>query len=248
MGRLRLARRVAAMAGALLLCLPFHYAWKLAGRRSPWPRRFLAMAARAAGMRWQVTGTPLPAPALFLANHASWLDILLLAGTSGASFVSKAEVAHWPVLGWLAAMHETVFVAREQKRAVHSQADALRTALAGGRAVAMFPEGTTDGGRDTLPFRASLLSALFPPLPGLKVQPVAIDYGEAVHEIEWVGRESARSNVGRILARKGSTRVRIHFLAPVDPAIAGDRKILAERSRAEILERLHPSGEAADRL
>jgi 1-acyl-sn-glycerol-3-phosphate acyltransferase len=245
---LRLARRIAAMAGALLLCLPLHYAWKLAGRRSPWPRIFLGMAARAAGMRPAVSGTPLAHRVLFLANHASWLDILLLAGASGAAFVSKAEVADWPVFGWLAGLHDTVFVARDRRRSVHNQVDALRTALAGGAAVALFPEGTTDGGHEVLDFRASLLSALFPPLPGVKVQPVAIDYGDAVHDIEWVGDEPAASNVVRILSRKGTTPVRIAFLEPVDPATAGDRKALARRSRAEILERLHPSGAGADRL
>jgi 1-acyl-sn-glycerol-3-phosphate acyltransferase len=236
------------MAGALLLCLPLHYASRLAGRRSLWPRRFLGMAAHAAGMRPLCSGTPLGERVLFLANHASWLDILLLAGASGASFVSKAEVADWPFFGWLASLHDTVFVARDQRRAVHNQVDALRKALASGRSVALFPEGTTDGGDQTLPFRASLLSALFPPIPGVRVQPVAIDYGEAVHDIAWVGRESARSNVLRVLARKGTIPVHIHFLAPVDPAGAGDRKALAQQSRAEILDRLHPSGGGADRL
>jgi 1-acyl-sn-glycerol-3-phosphate acyltransferase len=206
------------------------------------------MAAHAAGMRPHCSGTPLGEHVLFLANHASWLDILLLAGTSGASFVSKAEVAEWPLFGWLAGLHDTVFVARDQRHSVHNQVDALRTALASGRSVALFPEGTTDGGHQILPFRASLLSALFPPIPGVQVQPVAIDYGEAVHEIEWVGQETARSNVLRVLARKGTTPVLIRFLEPVDPLAAGDRKALARQSQAEILDSLHPSGGGADRL
>lgn len=246
--RLRIARRIAAMAAILILCLPLHYASKLTGRRSPWPRRFLGMIAHVAGMRVRTAGSPLDSPALFLANHASWLDILMLAGASGASFVSKAEVADWPLFGWLAGLHDTVFVARDQRRAVQNQADALRRALAAGRSIALFPEGTTDGGHQILPFRASLLSALFPPIPGVKVQPVAIDYGDAVHDIEWVGSESARSNVFRILARKGTTPVLIRFLAPVDPAGVGDRKALAQQGRAEILLALRPSGAGADRL
>ncbi|MDB5722332.1 MAG: 1-acyl-sn-glycerol-3-phosphate acyltransferase, partial [Alphaproteobacteria bacterium] len=215
--RLRLARRIAGIAGALILCLPLHYAWKLAGRRSPWPRRFLFMVAFAAGMRPRVTGSPLKRQVLFLANHVSWLDIMLVAGTSGAAFVSKAEVADWPLFGWLASLNDSVFVAREQKRAVQGQADALRTALAGGRAVALFPEGTTEGGHRVLPFRASLLAALFPPLPGIRVQPVAIDYGPAVEDIAWVGDEGAAANALRILSRKGIVPVGVHYLQPVDP-------------------------------
>jgi 1-acyl-sn-glycerol-3-phosphate acyltransferase len=248
LARLRLARRVAGIAGALLLCLPLHYAWKLAGLRSPWPRRFLGMTAYAAGMRWRVSGAPLQRRVLFVANHSSWLDILLVASASGASFVSKSEVADWPLFGWLAGLHDTIFVARHQKRSVHGQVDALRTALADGRAVALFPEGTTDGGHEVLPFRASLFSALFPALPGVKVQPVAIDYGAAVHEIAWVGRESAKSNVTRVLSRPGTIRVELSFLEPVDPASAGDRKQLAQSSQGEIVDRLRPSGAVADRL
>jgi 1-acyl-sn-glycerol-3-phosphate acyltransferase len=255
--RLRIARRTAGMVGALLLCLPLHYAWKLAGRPSPWPRRFLFLIAFAAGMRAETSGRPLRDKVLFLANHSSWLDIMLLAGASGTAFVSKAEVAEWPVFGWLARLNKTVFVARHRRGDVRGQADALREALKGGAAVALFPEGTTDGGHEILPFRGSLLSALFPPIPGVAVQPVAIDYGEAVHDIAWVGREKAKDNLMRILARKGTTRVRIHFLAPIDPGQAGDRKLLAARSRDEILERLDadssglragPFGSGADRL
>jgi 1-acyl-sn-glycerol-3-phosphate acyltransferase len=199
-------------------------------------------------MRPFIIGVPLDQRVLFLANHASWLDILLLAGASGAAFVSKAEVAAWPVFGWLAGLHDTIFVARDQRRSVHNQVNELRNALARGRAVALFPEGTTDGGHRVLDFRASLLSALFPPLPGVKVQPVAIDYGEAIHDIEWVGDEAGASNVARVLGRKGVTPVAIHFLNPIDPANAGDRKSLARHSRAEILERLRPSGAGSDRL
>jgi 1-acyl-sn-glycerol-3-phosphate acyltransferase len=236
------------MVGALLLCLPLHYVWKLAGAPSPWPRRFLFLVAYAAGMRAETSGTPLRSKVLFLANHSSWLDIMLLAGASGAAFVSKAEVADWPVFGWLARLNNTVFVARHRRGDVRSQADALREALIAGAAVALFPEGTTDGGHEILPFRGSLLSALFPPIPGVAVQPVAIDYGEAVHELAWVGQEKAADNLKRILARKGTIRVGIHFLAPIDPVQAGDRKLLAARSRDEIVERLGPSGAGADRL
>jgi 1-acyl-sn-glycerol-3-phosphate acyltransferase len=249
---MRLTLRLLALAGALLLCMPLHYLWKLAGRPSPWPRRFLGRAGRIAGMRARVVGEALERDVLFVANHLSWLDILLVAGASGAAFVSKDDVARWPLVGWLARLHNTVFVARTARGAVRDQADALRTALARGQAIALFPEGTTDGGPTLLPFRASLLASLFPPLPGLKVQPIAIDYGTAAHDIAWVGRESALDNVKRILSRIGTVPVTIHFLEPIDPAVAGDRKILAERSREEILaaleDRARPSAAGADRL
>jgi 1-acyl-sn-glycerol-3-phosphate acyltransferase len=247
-GPLRLAFRTLWIVGIFLACVPLHYGWKLVLGRSPWPRRFLGMVGRAAGMKVRVVGEPLPSHALFLANHLSWLDILVLAGTSGTAFVSKDDVARWPIIGWLARLNNTVFIARTERKDVRNQADALRNALVAGQPVALFPEGTTDGGAEVLPFRASLLASLFPPLAGVRVQPVALDYGPGGHDIAWVGKEPALANVRRVLSRRGTTPVALHFLAPIDPAEAGDRKRLAERSRAKIVEALGPSGGAADRL
>lgn len=242
-----LALRVLTMVAALLICLPLHYLWKLLRRPSPWPRRFLGWVGRAAGMRVKVIGVPIERDVLFLANHLSWLDILLVAGASGAAFVAKAEVATTPVIGWLARLNNTVFVARSERSGVRGQADALRAALASGQPVALFPEGTTDGGPAILPFRASLLASLFPPLPGVLVQPIALDYGAASHDLSWIGDETGLANVRKVLKRRGTTPVTLHFLAPVDPA-SGDRKTLAAAARAEIVEALTPSGEESDRL
>ena len=116
---------------ALILCLPLHYAWKLAGRRSPWPRRFLGWVGRSAGMRTRIVGTPLTGHVLFVANHRSWLDILLLAGASGTAFVAKAEVARLAVDRLAgAAQQYRLRRPRPSGAAVRGQADALRTALA----------------------------------------------------------------------------------------------------------------------
>ncbi|HEX8442856.1 MAG TPA: lysophospholipid acyltransferase family protein [Allosphingosinicella sp.] len=244
---IRLVGRVILIVAGLLFCLPFHYAWKLLRRPSPWPRRFLWWVGRASGVRATINGTPLPSQVLFLANHLSWLDIMVLAGASGTAFVSKDEVGRWPVLGWLARLNNTVFIARSDRKSVRGQADALRAALASGQPVALFPEGTTEGGTDVLPFRASLLQSLFPPLPDLKVQPVALDYGDAGEEIAWTGEERAGANARRVLSRPGTIQALIHFLEPIEPANLGDRKSLAERARSEILVAL-ASAPAADRL
>jgi 1-acyl-sn-glycerol-3-phosphate acyltransferase len=243
----RLILRLAAIAAALIVCVPLHYSWKLFGQPSPWPRRFLGFVGRASGMRTRVVGTPLKRHVLFLANHASWLDIMLIAGASGAAFVSKDDVGRWPVIGWLSRLNNTVFIARK-RNAVRDQADALRAALATGQPVALFPEGTTDGGAETLPFRPSLIASVFPPLPGLKVQPVAIDYGAAANDIAWIGDEPAAANARRVLSRPGTAEVTLHFLEPIDPLTMPDRKALAERSRAEIVRALAASAGSADRL
>ena len=244
---IRLASRILLIALGLLVCLPFHYAHKLTRRPSPWPRRFLFWVGRAAGVRVSVSGTPLRSHVLFLANHLSWLDIMALAGASGTAFVSKAEVGAWPVIGWLSRLNNTVFVARAERGAVRGQADALRSALATGQPVALFPEGTTDGGRQVLPFRPSLLASLYPPLPGIRVQPVALDYGPAGDDIAWVGEETAGANARRILSRPGTIPLHIRFLEPIDPASVPDRKALAAAARAKIVESLG-SESPGDRL
>ena len=236
------------MLGALLLCIPLHYGTKLLGLRSQWPARTLGWLARAAGMRVRVIGSPAPAPALYCANHLSWLDILIIGGAGGAAFVSKDDVARWPVVGWLASLNDTVFIARTERRAAGQQAEALRKALARDRPVALFPEGTTDGGREVLPFRASLFAAVLPPFKGLKVQPVALDYGPAAGELEWVGRESTPANARKVLSRPGRVDVTVHFLDPLDPADFPDRKAIAEAARASILRALGAFAPGGDPL
>jgi 1-acyl-sn-glycerol-3-phosphate acyltransferase len=243
--RIRFFLRVLAIAGSLFVFLPLHYLWRLFRAPSPWPRAFLKWVGTAAGMRVSIQGVPLRRNVLFLANHLSWLDIMILAGASGTAFVSKAEVGKWPVIGWLAGLNNTVYVERSDRRNVRGQADALRTALASGQPVALFPEGTTDGGAQVLPFRASLLASLFPPLPGVLVQPVAIDYGAAADDIAWVGEERAGANARRVLSRRGTAAVTISFLAPVDPVAAGDRKTLASAAQAEVEAALGASGHGA---
>jgi len=232
---MRAVLRLAAVAATLVALVPFHYLWRLFGLDSPWPRRFLGHAARIAGMRVVSNGVPLRSNVLFVANHSSWLDILILAGASGATFVSKAEVGRWPLVGWLAGLNRTIYVARQARGEVRGQADLLRAALARGQPVALFPEGTTDGGNEVLPFRPSLLASLFPPMPNLKIQPVAIDYGPAGAELAWVGTETAIDNARRVLSRRTPTVVTLTFLDPIDPAGAGDRKVIAAEAHAAIV-------------
>jgi len=232
---IRLAGRVAAIALSLLAFIPLHYLWKLSGRRSPWPRRFLAFAARRCGLRVAVAGAPAAGGVLLAANHESWLDILALGGVTGAAFVAKDEVRQWAGVGWLAGLNGTLYVVRAARHQAREQADQIRDALANGRRVALFPEGTVDATRDVLPFRASLFASLFPPIGGVIVQPVAIDYGAALPVIAWLDGESTAANARRILSRAGVIPVNLTFLAPIDPAASGDRKVLAAAAREEIV-------------
>jgi len=240
--------RVAAMAAGLIPCIPLHYLWKLFGARSIWPQVYLAYAARCAGLRVRIEGTPLKDRVLIAANHVSWLDILAIGGAAPAVFVSRDDVENWPLVGWIAGLNDTIYVARQARREVHGQADRLRVALEQDRAVALFPEGTTEGGHEILPFRPSLFASLYPPIPGVRVQPVSVDYGALAAEIAWVGEEPAGANAKRVLGRRGGIPVTLHFLAPIDPAEAGDRKRLAAMAEAEVADALRASERGADPL
>jgi len=240
--------RALAIAAGLVICFPLHYLSKRLFGRSPWARLFLAYAARRCGLRVRIEGTPLPGRVLFAANHVSWLDILAIGGAARTAFVAKDEVEHWPMIGWIADLNDTIYVARAARREARDQADRLRAALDAGRAIAFFPEGTTEGGRDVLPFRASLFASLFPPIAGVAVQPVALDYGEITSAIAWVGEESTGANARRVMNDYRRIPLTIRFLDPIDPGAAGDRKALAIEAHDAIVAALGASASPSDPL
>ena len=226
--------RLAALITALLVALPLHYTWRLFGQRSPWPRRFLGLVARIVGARARIVGIPLTHHVVIVSNHLSWIDILLLAGSTGTAFIAKSELAHVPLVGWLCRMNHTIFVERGDRLAVSGQIAQIRDTLAADWPVTLFPEGTTGDGVTILPFKASLLAALDPPPPGVRVQPVRIDYGAATAELAWVGDEHGKDHAARVLKRKGNFWPTLHFCAPFDPADYGNRKVIAAEARRRI--------------
>ncbi|MFT3964308.1 MAG: lysophospholipid acyltransferase family protein [Sphingobium sp.] len=226
--------RIAGLVALILLCVPLHLAARLVWRRSRWPRRFLAGAARLCGLRVGIVGTPLRQDVFFVANHVSWLDILALGGATGCAFVSRDDVGRWPVIGWLAAQNNTILVSRADRGGVHGQIGTLRTAMERHQPVALFPEGTTGDGHALLPFKPALFAVLLPPPRAIRVQPVLVDYGPATDDIAWTGDESAGANVLRVLNRRGRTRVTLRFLHPFDPGTHPDRKAIAAEVRARL--------------
>lgn len=226
-----------------LLVLP-HLLFRVLRVRSPIPRLFLKAAGWTAGIDVRVHGERRPRDVLYVANHSSWLDILALGGQTGCAFVSKAEVEDWPVIGWLADQVDTVYVKREDRRAVVGQAGELRAAVEKGKPVALFPEGTTNDGITIKPFRASLLASMVNPPQGSCVQPVVIDYGADAAEIAWTEADLA-PNLKRVLARKGRIAVNLYFLAPLPPEVADDRKRMASAARDAIVQALAQTGNMA---
>lgn len=233
-GKLRMWWRIFLLVGAVLIFVPLHYLFRLFRLPSPWPRQFLGTAARICGARVTRVGTHLKRDVFYVSNHLSWIDILALGGASGTAFIAKAEIETAPVVGWLASLNRTVYVKRENRLGVADQINQLRDALEETWAVTIFPEGTTTDGQSLLPFKTPMLRVLEPPPPGVMVQPVMLDYGEAAEDIAWIGQERGIDNAKRILARPGSFELRVHFLEPFHPRDFAGRKVIAAESRRRI--------------
>jgi 1-acyl-sn-glycerol-3-phosphate acyltransferase len=213
---------------------PIHIVTKALFGRSHWPRHFLATAGWIFGLRARVSGRRPGRHTLIVANHTSWLDIIVLGGSLDSTFVSKDELGH-PFVHWLADQNGTVYVKRTHRKGAKDQAIALAKALERDKPVTVFAEGTVGPGTHLLPFRSTLLEAANFAALDVQVRPVAVDYGAAHAEIAWF-HEPGMNNVKRILARPGTVPVTVHVLAPLDRALG--RKQLAHEAREEIADTL----------
>jgi len=157
--------------------------------RALWLHRTCQRALRALGVHTSAVGEPATG-AIIVANHVSYLDILVLAATRPVVFVAKREVRSWPVFGWFARGAGTRFIDRERRGDVARVAAEFAPAVAAGISVVMFLEGTSTDGRAVKPFKSSLLApaveARWP------VVPAAISYGlpaghDVATEVCWWG-------------------------------------------------------------
>jgi 1-acyl-sn-glycerol-3-phosphate acyltransferase len=178
----------------------------------------------------RVEGGPVRRHTLLVGNHTSWLDILVLGGAVKSAFVSKDELGH-PLIHWLADQNSTVYVKRTHVKGAKDQAIALAAALEGEKPVTVFPEGTTGPGTHLMPFRSALLEAANYAAKDVEIRPVAIDYGPATEEIAW-HHEPGKSNVIRLVGRRGTIPVTVRVLPPLDRSL--DRKQLAHEARETI--------------
>ncbi|MBB5686226.1 lysophospholipid acyltransferase family protein [Sphingobium boeckii] len=241
LGSLLLIGRLAALIALLLFCLPPHFIWKVFRRHSPWPRLFLGTVASICGARVTHVGNPIMHDVFFVANHLSWLDILVMAGATGTAFVSKDSLANAPLVGWLAKLNNTVFIARADRLAVGAQIDSVRAAVEEHQPITVFPEGTTSNGQGLLPFKASLFAVMCPPPRPMMIQPVLLDYGAAAEQIAWTGDEPGDANAVRMLKRRRSFAVKVRFLEPFDPVHYLDRKAIAAEARKRVAAALSAS-------
>lgn len=141
------------------LGLPFVYASGRAWAR--WRafvlRRICSTLLAIMGARIGVRGDPPKPPFVLVSNHLSYIDILVLASRLDTVFVSKQEIAHWPVIGMLCRWMGTVFIRRQVRRDIARVLEEMERHLANDCGVVFFPEGTSTNGTQLLAFRPSLL-------------------------------------------------------------------------------------------
>ena len=209
----------------------------LFGKTRPYSGAVTVAVCRAALsiMRLQLvqSGTPMQNPGVLVANHSSWLDIFTLNAGGALYFVSKAEVATWPGIGFLARLTGTVFVRREAREAGRQKSD-FEQRLKAGHRLLFFPEGTSTDNLQVLAFKPTLFAALF--ADGLRdrmwVQPVSVAYqapdGRDTRFYGWWGDMDLGPHLLRMLAQSPQGRVHVTWHPPLRVSDFEHRKTLAK--------------------
>jgi 1-acyl-sn-glycerol-3-phosphate acyltransferase len=249
-------RRVARLVGFLAVCLFFlvfvaasHPV--LLGFSIPARMRFMAgsvrLWARAClkilGLKinlHRLSGDLHSTPSLFVSNHQSYLDVVIIASVFPTLFVAKAEVGRWPLFGWLSKLGGTIFVDREDARSGVKCAYRVSRALRDGDDVQVFPEATTGDGSTVLPFNglffASAVRSHAPILPlTIKFQNVngrPADR-EALDVVCWYGEMDFARHFWSLLNIE-SAEVSLMINESIKPARAQRAKVLAQVARERI--------------
>jgi 1-acyl-sn-glycerol-3-phosphate acyltransferase len=224
---------VAIPVQSVMLLLPGHAKERFA-------RIYWMIFRHLMGVRLRVIGSPArrvadgARPVVFVSNHCSWLDVPVLGSALYACFVSKDEIANWPLISTVARLGRTVFVSRNRAYTGREREEMQRRLRAGDNLI-LFPEGTTSDGSRVLPFRSAFLSIAEGPDPPL-IQPVSVAYdrlaglpaGRAVRPIfAYYGDTSIGTHFWRLAQWRG-LGVTMLLHPPLDPRGFPDRKALAQ--------------------
>lgn len=201
-----------------------------------WAQRVL----RILNVEVQCAGAP-PArrAGLIVANHLSWLDILVIQSLLPGVFVAKVEVRRWPLIGAMASAARTIFVKRSSARSASAMIDAAVAALAQGYPVIAFAEGTSSLGLRVGPLHANIFEAAI--RAGTPVQPLVLRYTDArtglpCDAVPYVGDMTLAASLRRVMAT-GAIRAHVH----VGPGLASaqhSRKSLARQTQHSMQEQL----------
>jgi len=200
--------------------------------RGEWLQRWSARILRCANVHVSRLGE-LPKEGVLACNHLSYLDVLVLAAAQPMVFVAKSEVRGWPLIGRLTSFAGTLYVRRERKADVARLGAAFAPVVKEGVVLGLFPEGTSTGGHQVLPF----YSSLFEPAAraGWRATPAWIGYTLAEGSVEdeicyWRDMKFAL-HLPRLLSKE-----RIDATVAYGPAVAAglNRKEMARRLHAQV--------------
>lgn len=181
----------------------------------------------------RVHGQTMQGQGAVVANHTSWLDIFVLNASSRIYFVSKAEVANWPGIGWLARATGTLFIKRERTQA-KAHTKVMQDRLLAGHRLLFFPEGTSTDGQQVLAFKTTLFAPFMVPQlhDVLQIQPVSVVYhapqGASKIFYGWWGDMDFATNLLMTLAARRQGSIDVLYHSPLKVADFEDRKRLAK--------------------
>ncbi len=233
----RAALRVFWRFPALFLWMVLGLAWALTGFRligrtgRSWSIRTFARGLLVVcGIRLRADNRePIPAPALMVGNHVSWLDIFVVHALQPVTFIAKSEIRSWPVIGTLVSASGTLFIERGNRAAIPLVISQAQIRFQQNERVMFFPEGTTSDGQSLLKFHSSLF-VLAEREPSLPVVPVSIAYSS--DRTAYIGDMTLLGSMVAILSGP-TVEARLQIQAPLD---LDDRKrqTLAEAARVSV--------------
>jgi len=200
-------------------------------------------------IRVSVVGNPVRDRAvLFVSNHVSWVDIVVIGSITPVAFVAKREVASWPLVGITAKMQRTVFVDRGRRHQTGDAVNEIVGRVASGTSVVLFAEGTSSDGNRVLPFRSALLGAIEDQGGGARIlmQPMAITYiGQhglpmgRQHRplVAWYGDLDFMPHI-RAFIERGAVDAVVTYGDPVPADRDMDRKAMSKRLEGTVRELL----------
>jgi lyso-ornithine lipid O-acyltransferase len=200
-------------------------------------------------IRVRVVGNPVRDRAvLFVSNHVSWVDIVVIGSITPVAFVAKREVASWPLVGVTAKMQRTVFVDRGHRHQTGDAVSEIAKRVASGTSVVLFAEGTSSDGNRVLPFRSALLGAIEDQSGGgsILMQPMAITYvGQhglpmgRQHRplVAWYGDLDFMPHIKAFIER-GAVDALVTYGDPVPADRDVDRKAMSKRLEGTVRELL----------
>ena len=206
--------------------------------RAQWIQRLCRRVLRGLGVAIEVDGA-FPHAGALITNHQGYLDILVIASLAPCVFVSKAEIARWPVVGGITTMAGTVYVERGKGGSGAAASVRLREAAMDGLPVVFFPEGTTSNGDGLLEFHGGMLAEAR--AAGMAVTAGVLRYGirgprgaTVEDEVAYWGDRGLLEHLARFLTLEGLS-ARVRFAAGPAVFSTDERKAAAAEARAALL-------------